>query len=143
MHLLDTVLPPTLAYKTKQGADKRGSPVNVMLTLTIILLSVASDKRKGYCHKEIALPSFVMDLLFWLPRELLSSHCLPSSLSHITTEDCFMGNRQDSYYAGELDGIVWVFAFGWEKEKENRKLSQNSTRFTSITLIVKKVFKNL
>lgn len=54
-----------------------------------------------------------------------------------------MGNRQDSYYAEELDGIVWVFAFGWEKEKENRKLSQNRTRFTSITLIVNKVFKNL
>lgn len=51
-----------------------------------------------------------------------------------------MGNRQHPCCAGGLGVFVWVSAFGWEKEKENRKLSQNYTRFTSITLIVNKVF---
>lgn len=115
--------------------------MNVMLTVAIIPVSAASDNRKGYCHRGIALPSFVMDLLFWLARELLSSLCLPLSLSPITTRDCFMGNRQDLSCAGGLRGFVWGSAFGWGKEKENRKLSQNFTRFTSITLTVKEVFK--
>ena len=99
--------------------------MNVMLPVTITPVSAADDNRKGDCHRGIALPLFVMDLLFWLPRELLSFLCLPSSLSHITTRDCFMENRQDPCCAGGLDGFVWVSAFGWGKAEENRKLSQN------------------
>lgn len=61
----------------------------------------------------------------------------------MTTRDCFKGNRQDPCCAGGLVVFVGVSAFGWGKEKKNRKLSQNYVRFTSIALIVSKVVKNL
>lgn len=53
-----------------------------------------------------------------------------------------MGNRQDPFCAGGLGGFVCVSAFGWGNERKSRKLSQNCTRFTCITLIVNQVFKN-
>lgn len=106
--------------------------MNVMLTLTIIPVSAASDSSKGYCCRGISLPSFGMDLLFRLPREILSFLCLPLSLSRITTRDSFMENRQDPYCAGGLSVFVWVSAFRWGKEKENRNLSQNFSGFTTV-----------
>lgn len=93
--------------------------MNVMLTLIIIPVSAASDNRKCYCHRGIAFSSFVMDLLLWLPRQLLSSLCLPLSLSHTTTTGaCFMGNGPDPCCAGELGGFVWVFAFGGGRRRK-------------------------
>lgn len=44
-----------------------------------------------------------------------------------------MENRQDPSCAGGLGVFVWVSAFRWGKEKENRKLSQNFAGFTSVT----------
>lgn len=137
MHVLDAVfLPSPQQFPTSQSKglkEEGGSPVNVVLTLTIISVSAASDNSKGYCCRGISLPSFVMDLLFRLPRETLSSLCLPQSLSHITTRNCFMENRQYPSCAGGLGVFVWVSAFIWGKEKENRKLSQNFAGFTSVT----------
>lgn len=37
---------------------------------------------------------------------------------------------------------MWVSAFGCGNERKNRKLSQNCTRFTSLTLIIDQEFKN-
>lgn len=65
-----------------------------MLALTVIPVTTASDNKKGYFHGGIALSLFVMDYFFWLSKELLSSFCLSSSLSHIIIKDC-MGNSED------------------------------------------------
>lgn len=43
-----------------------------------------------------------------------------------------MENRQDPYCAGGLGIFVWVSAFRWGKEKNNRMLSQNFAGFKTV-----------
>lgn len=101
MHLLHAVLPFHQHFLKNQSTGlikEGGSPETVMLALTVIPVTTASDNKKGYFHSRIALSLFVMDFIlffFWLSEELLSSFCLSSSLSHIIIRDCCMGNRED------------------------------------------------
>lgn len=119
--------------------------MTVMLALTIIPVTTASDNKKGYFHGGIALPLFVIDLFFLaIKRTTLFFLLFIFILISYYYQGLLYGKQgrlvvlrlQDYLCAGSLCVLLWVAAFGQKKDKGNGKHSQKCIRFKRLVFIV-------
>lgn len=123
--------------------------MTVMLALTVIPVTTASDNKKGYFHGGIALSLFVMDYFFLAIKRTTLFLLFIFILISYYYQGLLYGKQgrlvalrlQDYLCAGSLCVLLWVAAFERNKDKRNGKHSQNCTRFKRLAFIVNGILK--